>query len=121
MLTNHVGIKVRDIENAQKFYCDNLEFTFEHKYEDEDKILVFIKNENSVIELVYSKNNAYSSVNNGVIDHLAFTVTDIKKYIDKLKKNNVNFITNEITEVDGKLIIFFQGPEEEKIELVQYI
>ena len=118
MLTNHLGIKVKDIEKAQKFYC---EFEFEHKYEDKDKILVFLKNENSVIELIHSKNNVYNSVKNGIIDHLAFTVTNIQEYIDKLKRKNVNFITNEITEVDGKLIIFFEGAEGEKIELVQYI
>ncbi|WP_434296544.1 VOC family protein [Clostridium sporogenes] len=121
MLTNHLGIKVKGIEKAQKFYCENLEFQFEHKYEDKDKILVFLKNENSVIELIHSKNNVYNSVKNGIIDHLAFTVTNIQEYIDKLKRKNVNFITNEITEVDGKLIIFFEGAEGEKIELVQYI
>lgn len=43
MLTNHLGIKVKDIEKVEKFYCENLEFEFEHKYEDEDKILVFLK------------------------------------------------------------------------------
>jgi lactoylglutathione lyase len=121
MLTNHIGIKVRDIEKSQKFYCENLEFIFEHKYEDDNIVLVFLKNENSVIELVYSKNNIYSSVKNGVIDHLAFTVTDIHKYIDKLKKRNVNFITNEVIALDGKLIIFFEGADGEKIELVQYV
>ncbi|KEI97752.1 VOC family protein [Clostridium botulinum] len=121
MLTNHLGIKVKDIEKVEKFYCENLEFEFEHKYEDEDKILVFLKNENSVLELIHSKNNVHNSVKNGIIDHLAFTVTNIQEYIDKLKRKNVNFITNEITEVDGKLIIFFEGAEGEKIELVQYI
>ncbi len=108
MLTNHLGIKVKDIEKVQKFYCENLEFEFEHKHEDEDKILVFLKNENSVVELIHSKNNVYNSVKNGIIDHLAFTVTNIQEYIDKLKRKNVNFITNEIAEVDGKLIIFLK-------------
>ena len=42
MLTNHIGIKVKDIEKVQKFYCQNLGFECEHKYEDEDKILVFL-------------------------------------------------------------------------------
>ncbi|EJP6471223.1 glyoxalase/bleomycin resistance/dioxygenase family protein [Clostridium sporogenes] len=120
MLTNHLGIKVRDIEKVQKFYCENLEFEFEHKYEDEDKILVFLKNENSVIELIYSKNKEYNSVINGIIDHVAFTVTNIQECINKLKRKNVKFITNEVTEVDGKIIIFFEGAEGEKIELVQY-
>ncbi len=72
MLTNHLGIKVKDIEKAQEFYCENLEFEFEHKYEDKDKILVFLKNENSVIELIHSKNNVYNSVKNGIIDHFSF-------------------------------------------------
>ncbi|EJO5347621.1 VOC family protein [Clostridium botulinum] len=121
MFTNHLGIKVTDIEKAKKFYCENLEFQYDHKYEDEDKILVFLKNENSVIELVYSKNNIYNSVTNGIIDHVAFTVDDIHEYINKLKKKNINFITKEVIEIDSKLIIFLQGPEGEKIELVQHI
>lgn len=121
MLTNHIGIKVKDIEKSINFYCENLGFMFEHKYEDKDKILVFLKNENSIIEFVYKKDDKYNSVNNGIIEHLAFTVDDIHQYINKLKNNNVKFLLDDVVTVDGKYIIFFEGPNGEKMELVQYI
>lgn len=121
MFTNHIGLKVRDIEKSQDFYCENLDFIFESKYENDNVILLFLKNENSVIELIQSKDSIYTSVNHGIISHLAFTVTDIHQHIDKLKKNNVQFTQNEVRESNSKLIIFFEGPDGEKLELVQYI
>ena len=120
MVTNHIGIKVKDVEACKKFYCENLGFEVEHKYEDEDKILMFLKNENSVLELIYSKNKEFGSVNNGIIEHIAFTVDDIQEYIDKLKKNNVKFLT-DIIKVDGKLVTFFEGSQGEKLELVEHL
>lgn len=121
MFTNHIGIKVKNIDNSQIFYCKNLGFSYDHKYEDDNKILVFLKNENSVLELVYLKDTEYNSVKNGIIDHIAFTVDNIYEYIDKLKNRGVKFISDEVIKIDGKLIVFFEGSEGEKIELVQYL
>lgn len=121
MFTNHIGLKIRNIEKSQNFYCENLDFVFENKYESDSAIILFLKNKNSVIELIQSKDNVYTSVNHGIISHLAFTVTDIHQHIDKLKKNNVQFTQNEVKEFNGKLIIFFEGPDGEKLELLQYI
>lgn len=121
MLTNHIGIKVKNAERSQKFYCENLGFTLDHKYENENVILVFLKNENSVIELIHKKNVSYDSVQKGIVEHVAFTVDDIHAYVNKLKNNNVKFISDGLKEVDGKMIMFFQGPDGEKLELVQFI
>jgi len=121
MFTDHVGLKVRDLDSSVKFYCENLEFEVESKYENEMSNIVFIKNENTVIELICPKNGEYGQVPNGIISHLAFTVKDMAYYIDKLKKNNVSFVTDEPKKMESKQIIFFTGPDEERLEFVQYL
>lgn len=119
MFTNHIGIRVRDIEKSSKFYCEILGFELKERFENEKLILLFLKNENTVIELVYAKNNEYDYVRNGILEHMAFTVDDIKKYVDKLKENNIKFISKDIIKFKGEYIIFFEGPDGEKLELVQ--
>lgn len=121
MLTNHIGIKVKNIEESQKFYCDNLGFELDHKYDDDKRTLVFLKNENSVIELVYVKTSEYNSVMNGIVEHIAFTVDDIEKYTEDLIDRGVKFVTCHPMEIDNKLVIFFEGPSGEKLELVQHL
>ncbi|MEG2354213.1 MAG: VOC family protein [Clostridium sp.] len=121
MLTNHIGIKVRNIQEAEKFYCENLEFKLEHRYDDDKRTLVFLENASTVIELIYVKTLEYSSVANGIVEHIAFTVENIEEYAEKLRDNGVEFSTCHPMELDEKLVIFFQGPNGEKLELVQHL
>ena len=119
MKTNHIGIRVRDIEASTKFYCDLLDFEFDHRFETPKLILVFLKNEDTKIELVYSKDGEYDYVRNGILEHFAFTVPDIYAHVEKLKNNNVNFISKNVIKFKDELIVFFEGPNGEKLELVQ--
>lgn len=121
MLTDHIGIKVRDIDASVKFYCDNLDFMVDSKFENERSKIVFLKNENTVIELICPKTGEYDFVSSGIINHMAFTVSDIYAYIEKLKKNNVKFDTEAPRELLDKKIIFFAGPDGESLEFVQYV
>lgn len=121
MLTDHIGIKVRDLNISKKFYQENLDFEEVSTHENERVNILFMKNENTVIELICAKNGAYEQVPNGIVSHIAFTVPDIKYYAEKLKKNNVVFETNEPMVMANKLIIFFAGPDGERLEFVQYV
>lgn len=120
MFTDHIGIKVRDINASTKFYKENLEFEVESIYENQISNIVFIKNENTVIELICPKSGEYSQVPNGIVSHIAFTVKDMAYYVEKLKKNNVSFVTAEPKKMEGKQIIFFTGPDGESLEFVEY-
>lgn len=119
MFTNHIGIRVSNIEVSEKFYSEVMGFTLKERFENEKLILVFLQNENTVIELVYQKDGLYNYVKNGILEHMAFTVPDIEKYVEKLKEHNITFISKNIIKFKGELIIFFEGPDGEKLELVQ--
>lgn len=121
MFTDHIGIKVRDINASKKFYQENLEFQVESTYENERVNIVFMKNENTVIEFICPKNGDYDLVPNGIINHIAFVVKDIEESIEKLKANHVVFDTDAPRPMANKLIIFFKGPDGESLELVQYV
>jgi len=121
MLTDHIGIKVKDLSTSVEFYSKNLDFTVDSTFETEKSNIVFLKNENTVIELICPKNGAFDYSANSVINHMAFIVPDIYEYIEKLKKNNVKFKTGGPMEATGKKIIFFYGPDGEDLEFVQYI
>ena len=120
MLTDHVGLKVRDLNISKNFYRENLDFEEVSTHENERVNIVFMKNENTVIELVCDKKGEYGQVPNGIVSHIAFTVPDIKYYIEKLKKNNIKFEMDEPMVMGNKLIIFFPGPDGERLEFVQY-
>ncbi|WP_040327334.1 VOC family protein [Clostridium ihumii] len=121
MFTNHIGLKVKDIEYCKSFYCENFDFKIHHEYEDERIKLTFLENENSIIELIYTKEKDYNYVQNGIVEHIAFTVDNIDLYKEKLMKNNVKCISKEFKEVDNKKIFFIEGPSGEKLELVEHI
>lgn len=120
MLTDHIGIKVKDLDISKKFYKENLDFKEVLTHENERVNILFMENENTVIELVCAKQGAYEQVPNGVVSHVAFTVPDIKYYVEKLKKSNVVFEMDEPMVMANKLIIFFAGPDGERLEFVQY-
>lgn len=121
MLTDHIGLKVKDLNTSVDFYSKNLDFVVDSNFETEKSHIVFLKNENTVIELICPKSGIYDCSANSVINHMAFIVPDIYEYIEKLKKNNIKFKTGEVKEATGKKIIFFYGPDGEELELVQYL
>ena len=57
----------------------------------------------------------------GVIDHLAFRVKDLPSLIAGLEAKGVKFETAHPRQAfDGSKIIFFHGPDGERIELVEF-
>lgn len=120
MLIDHVGIKVRNAAISQKFYMDILGFNLDHKYEDDGVILVFLKNEDFLLEIIEKKNTSYDNVAAGIVEHMAFTVPNLEDYVARLKGEGVEFTTDP-KPVDNKRVIFFKGPDGEKLELVQHM
>ena len=81
---------------------------------------VYLQSGSQVIELLqyYSEDDNIRGL--GVIDHIAFTVKDIDKEICKLKELNIELVFDSPREIlGGKRIMFFYGPDNERIEFIQ--
>lgn len=117
---NHVGVIVDDMEIAKKFYEEVIGAKLEHAYENERVQLAFYRIGSGVVELVKRKNTNHNR-NLGVVEHIAFTVDNIEESVKLLKKHNVKSISEEIISMENKLLFFFEGPNGEKLEYVQYV
>jgi lactoylglutathione lyase len=117
---NHVGVIVEDMEVSKKFYEEVIGAKLEHAYENERVQLTFYRVGSGVVELVKRKNTDHNR-NLGVVEHIAFTVDNIEESMKLLKKHNVKSISEEIISMENKLLFFFEGPNGEKLEYVQYV
>ena len=116
----HTMIRVKNIEESKKFYCDLLGLReIKRKDSEEGKFtLVFLaapNQENIALELTYNwnANEIYSEGRN--FGHLAFEVSDIYEICIRLKKAGV--IINRPPR-DGHMA-FVRSPDGISIELLQ--
>jgi lactoylglutathione lyase len=117
---SHLGMVVKDCEHSEEFYCQLLGCRVVDRMVNEQLKIVNLQSGSSIIELLEYFPAPQQSRGDGVYDHLAFTVTDIEQTTIHLKDKGVNFLSDSprLTS-DGKKIIFFTGPDGERIELVQ--
>ena len=113
---NHVAIVVPDLNAAKKKYKEVLGANVSEicDYTEHGVSVVFIELENTKIELMhpYGENSPISKFleknKNGSIHHICIEVKDIKKSIDKLKKNGVRILGDETPKIGAhnKPVIF---------------
>ena len=116
----HTMVRVKNIEESKKFYCDLLGLKeIKRKESEEGKFtLVFLaapNQEDIALELTYNWNNneIYSEGRN--FGHLAFEVSDIYEICIRLQKAGV--IINRPPR-DGRMA-FVRSPDNISIELLQ--
>ena len=116
----HTMVRVKNIEESKKFYCDLLGLKeIKRKESEEGKFtLVFLaapNQEDIALELTYNwnTNEIYSEGRN--FGHLAFEVSDIYEICIRLKKAGV--IINRPPR-DGRMA-FVRSPDNISIELLQ--
>jgi len=117
---DHVGIKVTDLSRSLKFYQDTLGFTLAARVQLSPEVeLAFLKLESQPdieLELVCS-NDLVDKV--GVVNHLSFEVEDLEGMLKRLEQLGLEIVDREPRVVPGKKIVFFWGPDGEKLELNQ--
>lgn len=119
----HVGIFAKDMEESISFYSNVLGMKLVNRVQLNDEVeLAFLSypgQEDVQVELI--SRDPSSVATEGIVNHLAFTVTDIEAVISKLKQAGYE-VSDEWprTILDGKKIAFFAGPSGEKLELFQY-
>lgn len=115
----HLGINVKNCENSCDFYCRVLNCSLEGSWQTPDIKAIELHSGSLIIELLEYL-SPQKQVGGGTYDHLAFRTDNIEAQIQQLKKLGVEFETSTPRQLmNGKKIIFFHGPDGERIELVQ--
>lgn len=115
----HVGIIVKDVEKSSKFYCEAFQCEVMGNYEDERLKIKYLRAGESVIEFLQYFDADNIGRTAGVIDHIAFYVEDMEKALDRTKKMGIKSLLAAPRDFDGKRIMFVEGIDGERIELVE--
>ncbi|MCS7464752.1 VOC family protein [Paenibacillus doosanensis] len=118
----HIGVMVKDMDASIRFYTEVLGLNLVKRVALADGaelgFLAFPGSEHIQIELVGRGQEGQSD--NGIVHHIAFTVSDIQAEIDRLKGLGVKLMDEQPrTILDGDLIAFFFGPDGERLEFFQ--
>ena len=117
----HIGVVVRDIDKSVNFYTTVLGCQREESYQDDRIRLEFIKSGQQTIELIQYKQDPAGSRGFGLVDHIAFLVQDIDREIARLQQFNVPLLFDQPKLTGNKRIMFFTGPDGERLEFVQKV
>ena len=121
MKMEHVGIMVNDMDESLAFYQNILGLELRKREWLNDTVelaFLFFPEQPSVeVELVYGG----PVENEGIVNHLAFTVENIEAELVRFKEAGVKLVDEEPRSIlnDTVKIAFFQGPNGEKLELVE--
>ncbi|MGG3467052.1 VOC family protein [Neobacillus pocheonensis] len=117
----HVGIMVNDMDESLEFYQKILGLELRNRVWLNDTIelaFLFFPEQPSVeVELVYGG----PVENEGIVNHLAFTVENIEAELVRFKKAGIKLVDEQPRSILNNTvkIAFFQGPNGEKLELVE--
>lgn len=114
----HIGIVVKDLERSADFYTSFLECRQQGAPTDAGNVkLLYLDGGGTTLELLQYSSSKDGKEGGGVIDHIAFRVGDIDQWVRKLKEKGLAMDGPHA--VPGGHILFFYGPDGERIELVE--
>ncbi|MGB9840942.1 methylmalonyl-CoA epimerase [Thermovenabulum sp.] len=123
---DHIGIAVKDLEEAKKIYTDllGLEVHGEEIVEEQKVKVVFIPVGDSEVELLESTDPEgpiakFIEKNGEGIQHIAFRVDDIEKALEELKQKGVRLIDEKPRYGAGGARIAFIHPKATKGVLIE--
>jgi lactoylglutathione lyase len=120
----HTAIMVKDMDESIHFYSEILGFKVRLRGKRQDRELAFLyldSQPDMEIELIEDFHSTMEYNENGIVNHLAFTVGDIDSTINYLKGKEIEF-TNEVKPTfEGGRMILFSGPSQEILQLVERV
>lgn len=116
----HLGLVVADAKRSADFYTQILGCTVTGRVETDNLKIVYLQTGGQIIELLEYIPAPPIQRGAGFFDHIAFAVVDIAAAVELFKEQGIKFETDtpRLTST-GKKIIFFAGPDGERIELME--
>ncbi|WP_257346753.1 VOC family protein [Pseudalkalibacillus decolorationis] len=118
----HVGVVVSDMEKSLAFYQNIIGLQLRLREALNDKVelafLSFPEQDSVEVELICGKK---MNEQEGRVNHLAFTVDHLEVELERLVSLGVNLVDESPRSIlnDKVKIAFFEGPDGEKLELVE--
>jgi len=121
----HTMLRVSDLDESLKFYCDKLGMKLlrKHDFPSGEFTLAFVgygdEKDSTVVELTYNWGTKNYDIGTA-FGHLAIGVPDVFKACEELKKKGVK-VTREAGPMKhgGSVIAFIEDPTGYKIELIE--
>jgi lactoylglutathione lyase len=119
----HIGVMVKNMDESIQFYTDVIGMQLDRRVALNETLelafLTFPGQDSVEIELIGRFDGSLTE--NGIVNHIAFTVEDIEAEMKRLTDKGVKWIDTEPrTILNGIKIVFFYGPNGEKLELFQH-
>lgn len=115
----HTGIVVSDLEKSAAFYTEVLDCEVSGKLENERLNIIYLKAGNGIIELLKYKDDQFEKRGKGIVDHIAFFVPNMETALERVKNAGVEMLLEAIRDMGHQRIMFFAGPDGERIEFVE--
>lgn len=119
----HTAIMAKDMENSIEFYTEKLGFKVRLRGNSPNRELAFLYLESQPdmeIELIRDLEPTETYHDVGLVNHLAFNVTDIDEAIRHYRNLGIEFTTVETKPtLEGGRMILFHGPNGELLQLIE--
>ncbi|MFS0750107.1 VOC family protein [Oceanobacillus sp. 1P07AA] len=115
MQFHHMAIEVTDLDRSKKFYQLMFDLDVEQYLIFGDEQIVFLKRKEWRLELIQSS----SPPSHSPYVHFCFQINNLDETIINLKSNKIEPIEGPYEISNGWKSIFFHGPDQEIIELLQ--
>ena len=102
------------MDKSIAFYTEILEGKIIKDYQYPESRLIFMEVGGTIVELIAKKENEMRPL--GPIEHIAFKVEALEDKMDLLKAHGIPFTEPRV--VGSAVIIFFEGPNNERFEFV---
>lgn len=137
----HVGVVVQDVEQALDFWINTFNFNVISDNQEPSPYIDALLDLNSpdlrtiklqdqkgfLLELLHFRNQPDTKLSNQELTstgltHIALTLVDLDSIYDKLVKNGYKSVSEILIPPNGKVkVVFFRGPENLLLELVEEI
>ncbi|MGN2272660.1 VOC family protein [Priestia megaterium] len=121
----HTAIIVGNMDETIHYYGDMFGFKVRLQGSTEKREMAFLYLEEQPgieIELIRDIDPIGEYNKSGIVNHLAFTVEDIKKAIQHYKSKGIEFLSSEPQPtLEGGRMILFHGPNDELLQLVERV
>ncbi|MGC5323911.1 VOC family protein [Brevibacillus sp. SYSU BS000544] len=119
----HVAIIVTDMDKSIEFYSNLFGYQVRTRGQSKVREMAFLYRDNQPdfeIELIRDLVDQGEYFPKGIVNHLAFTVDNMEEAIPFYREKGIQFLTETANpSIDGGKTIFFYGPNQELLQLVE--